>query len=102
MKEYKEDTSANYDDMVDFIAEENITKTLGSFIGHEEEYKPTVKPKNLDPNFPEDWQNLYVNFSSEKEYIEFMQLLNKVPGPKVKSFVYEPEDDKGILGFLGD
>ena len=63
LKEYTKDTAAEYDDLVGYVADENITDTLGGFLGEEaEEYKPQVNRKKVDAEFPEDWQTLFVNF----------------------------------------
>lgn len=102
MTDYKENTAETYDDMVGYISEDNLPKDLGQFIGLESEYTPTVKEKNLDPDFAEEWQNLYVNFRDEEGYIEFMRLIGEIPSPKVRPIIYNPGDSKGILAFLGD
>jgi hypothetical protein len=41
-----------------------------------------------------------VNFYSFEDYVEFMTKLGKAPVPKLKSMVYEVEEDMGILSFL--
>lgn len=98
------DTSKDYDAMIDYIAEDNLNKaSLNTFIGIEEpkEYRPEVKKKDVDSEFPEDWQNLWVNFKSMDEYVEFMNLIGSSPSPKLKQLIYEqPGADTGIFGFL--
>lgn len=96
------DTSADYDDMVGYIAEERFQQNLSEFIGEESEQRLSVKPKPVDKDFPEQWQTLFVNFYSFEDYVEFMNKIGKAPVPKLKSMVYEVEEDMGILAFFGD
>lgn len=96
------DTSKDYDDLVGYIAEENKPTDLSNFLGEKQEYKPTVKPKPLDPEFPEDWQSIYVNFRCMEDYIEFMKLIGEVPGPKIRKLTFSNQKDNGILDFFGD
>jgi hypothetical protein len=98
-----EDTSKKYDAMIDYVAEENINKgSLDEFLGEvPKEYKPEVKKKELDLEFPEDWQKLWVNFNNMEEYTEFMNRLDSAPVPKLKHLIYEqPGVNSGIFGFL--
>lgn len=98
LKEYTKDTSVEYDDMLDYVADENITDTLSEFLGEEQEYKPTVSRSKADPNFPESWQTLYVNFETEQDYIDFMLAIDEKPMPRLKSVVYKGgRQDNGIL-----
>lgn len=102
MKEYKKDTSKEYDDLVGYIAEDNLPVDLGVFIGDETVYKPKVEPKKINPDFPEDWQSLYVNFNSLQEYVEFMNLIGVSPSPKLKELVYTSSSDTyDLTEFLG-
>lgn len=98
------DTSVDYDDLVGYKARETVPSDLSSVLGEQQELKPKVKPKvkpkPVDPDFPEDWQNLYVNFNSEGEFIEFMKLIGHVPGPKVSTVVFQKKTDNGLLNFL--
>ena len=105
MKKYDTDTSGDYDDMVGYIAEENKpAANLGVFMGDTEEveYKPSVKAKEINPDFPEKWQSLYINFLKEKDYIEFMLSIGLKPMPKLKTVTFTKEKDNGILDFFGD
>ncbi len=102
MKEYKHDTSQEYDDMVGYVSDENLPNTLGRFLGEEDEYKPTVKPKPQDPEFPEQWQKLYVNFRNEDDYKAFMLAIGDKPMPKLKDMVYKMADENiGLESFFG-
>lgn len=101
MKEYKKDTSAEYDDLVGYIAEDNLPKDLSNFLGEAAEYKPEVKQKKTDPEFSEQWQEIYVNFRCQDDYIEFMEAIGHKPVPKLKQLIYETEQDDGLLKFLG-
>lgn len=97
------DTSKDYEDMVGYISETNLNKgSLLDFIGEKPaEYKPEVKKKELDKNFPEDWQRLMVNFSCEKDYLEFMNKIGSKPIPKLKTLIFERQAEKtGLLNFL--
>lgn len=94
------DTSVDYEDLVGYKAKETIPTDLSLFLGEQAEHKPHIKPKPVDPDFPEEWQNLYVNFRSEKDYIEFMKLIDEVPGPKTNTVVFSKEKDDGILNFF--
>jgi hypothetical protein len=97
------DTSKDYDHMVGYVAEENLNRaSISDFIGEEkEEYKPQVKKKEIDPDFPEEWQKLYVNFTSMEMYHEFMHKIGEKPVPKLKDVVYKQKtDDSILLNFL--
>jgi hypothetical protein len=104
MKEHDRDTSADYEDLVGYVAEENIISTLDEFLGEQkQEHKPPVMRKKVDSEFPEPWQNLYINFANEQDYIEFMFAIGEKPVPKLNSVVYKGDnDDNGLLDFLGD
>ena len=95
------DTSVDYDDLVGYKAKETIPTDLSSFLGEQAEHKPYIKPKPVDPEFPEDWQNLYVNFTSEGEFVEFMKAIGQPIGPKTSVLVFSKQQDDGILGFIG-
>jgi hypothetical protein len=102
LKNYTKDTSAEYDDMVGYVADENITDTLSQFLGEEqEEYRPSVARKKVDAEYPEAWQTLYVNFETEQDYIDFMLAIDEKPMPKLKDVVYKAgREDNGILDLL--
>ena len=102
LKNYTKDTSAEYDDMVGYVADENITDTLSQFLGEEqEEYRPPVARKKVDAEYPEAWQTLYVNFETEQDYIDFMLAIDEKPMPKLKDVVYKAgRQDNGILDLL--
>lgn len=105
MKEHVRDTSKDYDHMIGYVAEENINKgSLTEFLGEKpKEYKPEVKKKERDNEFPEDWQRLLVNFHKEKDYIEFMNKIGSKPVPKLKGLIYEKPGDKSAFSdFFGD
>lgn len=100
------DTSKDYETMIGYVAEENLNKSsLEHFLGIEDtnkEYKPEVRKKEPDADFPEDWQHLYVNFRSMEDYTAFMNKIGSKPVPKLKQFIYEnPEgQNSGIFGFM--
>jgi hypothetical protein len=104
MKEYKRDTSSDYEDLVGYVAQENILSTLDEFLGGEkQDYKPPVARKKVDEEFPEPWQNLYINFETEQDYIEFMFAIDEKPVPKLNTVVYKGNSkDNGLLSFLED
>jgi hypothetical protein len=100
------DTSKDYDAMIGYVAEENINKTsLDEFFDEvptePKEYRPEVRKKEQDAEFPEDWQKLWVNFNSMEEYTEFMNKIGSKPVPKLKHLIYEqPGTNTGIFGFM--
>ena len=95
------DTSIDYDDLVEFQAEENRQKNLVEFLDLEEETsKYNVKPKPIDPEFPEEWQTLLINFGNEEDYFDFMSKLEETPVPKLKKLVYRIKKDNGLLSFM--
>lgn len=102
LKDYTKDTAAEYEDLVGYVSDENITDTLDDFLGLEkEEYKPQVTRRKVDPEFPEDWQTLFVNFESEQDYIDFMLAIDEKPMPKLKDVVYKAgRQENGILDLL--
>lgn len=103
MKEYNNDTSAEYDDMVGYVSEENLPSNLGDFLGIKDNNPPKVKPKPRDSEFPEDWQKITVNFRTHQDYVDFMFAINEKPMPKLKNLVYEADrDDVGLMGFFGE
>jgi hypothetical protein len=106
MTEFVKDTSKDYDHMIGYVAEENLNRaTLDVFLGETEkkDYKPEVKRREKDPEFPEDWQHLYVNFDSFENYATFMNELGTKPVPKLKEYIFEPPDQKsGLSQFFGD
>lgn len=104
MKQYDRDTSVDYEDLVGYVAEENVVNTLDEFLGGEKvEYKPTVARKKVDAEFPEPWQHLYINFETEQDYINFMFAIDEKPVPKLNTMVYKGNSqDNGLLDFLGE
>ena len=94
------DTSKDYDDLVGFKAKETIPVSLSEFLGEQIEDKPKIKPKPVDRDFPEDWQNLYVNFRSEEDYIAFMKVLHRNPDPKTSVIIFTKEKQNGLLDFM--
>lgn len=95
------DTSLDYDDMVGYVAEENITTSIPAIFDlEEEEYKPTFLTKNIDPKFPESWQTCLVTFDTKEDYLQFMDKLNKAPYPIKKQLTFEVNEPAGILSFL--
>lgn len=95
------DTSATYEDMVDYVAPENVSMSITSLLGMEEaQYSPTYSTKEVDPNFPEPWQTCLVSFDSKEEYMTFMKKLNRKPYPIKKQMVFESEESAGILSFM--
>ena len=102
MKEYKRDTSEDYEDLVGFVADDNLPVDLGEFIDDTSEYKPKVQPRKVNPEFPEDWQSIYVNFFSFEEYADFMAKIGHVPLPKMKEMVFTTEEKSGLESFFGD
>lgn len=98
MKEYNVNTAEEYDDLVGYVSEENLpNNNLAELLDMEEEYKPKVKPKTVDPEFPEQWQNLYISFRCFEDYAKFMKELDLAPSPKLKEFVYDPHDNEHNL-----
>jgi hypothetical protein len=98
------DTSSDYEHMLGYISEENINKgSLSDFLELEiEEYRPEVKTKKKDPEFPEEWQSLLVSFRNEKDYARFMQMIDHTPSPKLQSLIYErPGNQNNIFNFIG-
>ena len=98
------DTSKDYDAMIGYVAEDNLNKaSLDNFIGIEEEqeYRPEVKKKQVDLEFPEDWQNMWVNFRNMDDYVKFMNKIGSSPSPKLREVIYEqPGSNNGIFGFM--
>ena len=96
------DTSKDYDDLVGYTAEENVPSDLSGFIGENTNVEPNIKPKQVDPEFPEDWQNLFVNFDCIEDYAEFMNKMGEAPVPKLTKYIYSRQKDDGLLSFFGD
>jgi hypothetical protein len=94
------DTSKDYEDLIGFKSKETIPVSLAEFLGEEIDTKPRIKPKPVDKEYPEDWQNLFVNFRSEEDYIQFMKKINKNPDPKTSVFVYTKDKQNSILDFM--
>jgi hypothetical protein len=102
MKEYTKNTAESYDDLVGYVAEDNLPVDLGDFIGEVSEYKPNVIPKKYNPDFPEDWQTLYVNFKDFEQYADFMGKIGQVPLPRLKSLIFSREETKNLENFFDD
>jgi hypothetical protein len=96
------DTSLDYDDLVGYKAKETIKVDLADFIGVESEKKSEVPTRKIDPDFPEDWQNLYVNISNQEMFLTFMNLIGEQPSPKTKILIFSKNKNNGILGFFED
>lgn len=97
------DTSLDYEHLIDYVADENLNKnSLYSFLGSEqEEYKPAVRPKAVNPEFPEEWQTLQINIRTFEDYVDFMEKLGLKAIPKLKKMVYEnPENTVNIFDFV--
>ena len=94
------DTSETYDDLVGFKAKENVKINLATFLGDETDDKQDIKPKKVDPEYPEDWQNLFVNFTSEEQYRKFMLLIGEVPALNLKVVKFSKTKDNGIMNFF--
>lgn len=104
-KDFDLDTSADYDHMLDYVSEDNLTKgSLSGFLDEEpSEYKPEVRKKEVDKEFPEDWQKLYVNFRNIEDYAKFMRMIDSAPVPKLIKLTYEkPENRTNIFNFVDE
>lgn len=98
MKEYNVNTAEQYDDLVGYVSDDNLpNNNLAEMLDMEEEYKPKVKPKAVDPEFPEQWQSLYVSFRCLEDYAKFMKEIGMAPSPKLREFVYDPHDNEQNL-----
>ena len=106
VKEYTKDTSADYDHMIGYVSEENSNKgSLAEFLGETREYKPDIKPKEKDAEFPEDWQKLILNFRCAEDYEKLMILIGNAPSPKLKQLIYEADgsnDSGGLFECVGE
>jgi hypothetical protein len=95
------DTSQDYDDLVGYKAKENVKTNLDTFIsGKVENEPPEIDKPDINPDFPEDWQKLFVNFRCKEDYIEFMKKMDEAALPKLRSFVYKKDKDNGLLNFF--
>lgn len=95
------DTSKDYDDMVEFKARP-VKSDLTEVFEIDDDDDRELPVKITDPNFPEQWQNLYVSLRSEEDYIAFMKRIDEAPLPNTKSIVFTRVKSKGLLGFLED
>lgn len=98
------DTSKDYEAMVGYVADETANKSsLDEFFGEErKEYKPEVRKKERDNEFPEDWQKLIVNFNNFEDYSKFMNMIGSKPVPKLKEIVYDRNvKETGLETFFG-
>ena len=96
------DTSLDYDDLVGYKAKENTKVDLADFLDIESENQIVVPTRKIDPDFPEDWQNLYVNFFEHEMFLKFMSLIGEPPSPRTKVLVFSKDKNDGILGFFED
>lgn len=97
------DTSVNYEHMIDYVADENLNKgSLDDFLEFEKgEYRPEVRGKTTNPEFPEPWQTLKVNIITYDDYVDFMDRMGLKPTPKLNKLVYEnPENSVSLLDFM--
>jgi hypothetical protein len=94
------DTSKEYEDLVGFKAPESQPIDLSSFIEEDSEHKPNIKPKPVDPDYPDDWQKLYVNLNCMEDYVKFMELIGEFPGPKIKKIIFNSKKNNGLLNFF--
>ena len=107
MKNYEINTAETYEDMVDFVAERSTIKVkvgLGDFIDEDEQdFKPAVKQKAVDPEFPEQWQTIYVNIISEDDLSDFVKQSGLIVGPRTSEIIYQADDSSsGLLNFFGE
>lgn len=102
MKEYTINTAEDYDDLVGYISEDNLpNNNLAELLDIAEDYKITVKPKTVDKEFPEQWQDLYVNFNTIGEFAKFMTIVGEAAHPKLKEFIYSSDgSETNILNFM--
>ena len=102
MNKKVKDTSKDYDDLVGYKAKETEKTTLSVFLDEEPDTTPDiwVRPKN--PDFPEQWQSVFANFTCFEDYVAFMKIIDEAPISKLTSIVYRKEKDGGVLKFLGD
>jgi hypothetical protein len=91
VKNYTEDTSKEYEDLVGYVAEENLEPSLADMLGEDVEYNPTAKKVERDSEFPEPWQTMKVNFRCMEDFVEFMELVGGKPVPRLKKFVFEAQ-----------
>jgi hypothetical protein len=96
------DTSADYEDLVGYKAKENVKSDLSLLLDEEVDTKPDIWVRPVNPDFPERWQSVYVNFRSFEDYVAFMKIVDEAPVPKLTSFEFKKEKDDGLLKFLGD
>lgn len=97
------DTSLNYEHLIDYVADENLNKSsLDSFFdADEKEYRPEVRKRDVNPEFPEEWQTLQINIITFEDYVDFMEKLGLKATPKLKKIVYEnPENAVSIFDFV--
>jgi len=103
MKDYEVDTAAEYDDLVDFVENQNRkSENLGEFLGEGDEYTPTVRAKTItDAEFSESWQRLIVNIEDLNDLAEFTRISGIVITPKTDEIIYEHNPEpSGLLNFL--
>ena len=100
-EKYEIDTAEEYDTLVGYTAADERAHGFAEALELEEETGPKVRPKSVDPEFPEQWQDLYINFTSLDEYAQFMLSIGLSPNPKLKEFVYDPHTNEvSILDFF--
>lgn len=91
MKNYTKDTAQDYEDLVGYVADENLEPSLADMLGEGMEYNPTAKKVERDQEFPEPWQTMKVNFRCMEDYAEFMDLIGAKPVPRLKKYVFEAQ-----------
>jgi hypothetical protein len=94
------DTSIDYEDLVGYKAKETVSPDLSLFLGEYQEHKPQIKPKPVDPNFPEEWQSIFVNFRSQQDLVDFMKNTGLIVGPTTNYIVFTKDTGKNILDFF--
>jgi hypothetical protein len=91
----------DYEHLMDFVAEDISDNSLDDFFDIKTDNTPKIKTKNVDAEFPEEWQTLFVNIATFEDYKEFMEKLDGKPVPKLTKLIYEkPENKKNIFEFL--
>ena len=97
------DTSKDYDDMTDKVSVDDIKyNTITSFMDSTEQKEILkIKEKSIDPEFPESWQTLNINFYSEEAYISFMKAIKEAPASNPKKLIYRKIKKTSLNNFFG-
>lgn len=95
-------TAEDYEDMVGYESDDLKTANLAEFLGEVYEQKPSIKEKTVDPDFPESWQTLIVNFTCFEDYAKFMTKIGSAPLPKLKKFIFSSNKSDTLEDFFGD